>query len=102
MVVAIVDHLIALMRPHLWLLAERYNLPLARKSLALHERMLAAIEARDVITALSQVKLHYAPYPVTTLTSSAGRRTEGGADAESIAEGPSKSRSRGTRTKGSE
>ena len=77
MVVAIVEHLIELMRPHLWLLAERYDLPLARKSFALHERMFAAIQARDVITALSHVKLHYAPYPVTTLTSRAGHREKG-------------------------
>jgi GntR family transcriptional repressor for pyruvate dehydrogenase complex len=71
MVVAIVENLIDLMRPHLWLLAERYHLPLARSSLALHERMLASIQARDLITALAQIKLHYTPYPATTLTTSA-------------------------------
>jgi GntR family transcriptional regulator, transcriptional repressor for pyruvate dehydrogenase complex len=102
MVVAIVENLIELMRPHLWLLAERYDLPLARKSLALHERMLAAIQARDVITALGQVKLHYAPYPVTTLTSSAGHRTEGSVDVGGSDETPSTSRLRGTRVEGSE
>jgi GntR family transcriptional repressor for pyruvate dehydrogenase complex len=96
MVVGIVGNLIDLMRPHMWLLLERYNLPLARKSFALHERMLVAIQARDVITALGQVKLHYAPYPVTTITSSAGLRA--GADAEGIEEG----KSRGTRVEGSE
>jgi DNA-binding FadR family transcriptional regulator len=65
---AIQANLIDLMRPHLWLLIEKYDLALAEKSLALHERMFAAITKRDVIGALAEVKSHYMPYPVLTIT----------------------------------
>lgn len=67
-VIAIQENLLDLMRPHLWLLIERYNLALAQQSLALHERMFAALQARDIIGALAEVKSHYMPYPVLTIT----------------------------------
>jgi GntR family transcriptional repressor for pyruvate dehydrogenase complex len=66
---AIAENLIDLMRPHLWLLIERYSIELAQDSLALHERMFGAVQARDVIAAMAEVRRHYMPYPVLTVTS---------------------------------
>jgi GntR family transcriptional regulator, transcriptional repressor for pyruvate dehydrogenase complex len=66
--IAIQQNLIDLMRPHLWLLIEKYDLGLAEKSLELHELILASVAKRDVVSALAAVKSHYLPYPVLTLT----------------------------------
>ena len=63
------EGLIQAMEPHLWLLIERYSLDLAERSLALHERMLHAVEAKDLIAALAEVKAHYRPYPAMTISS---------------------------------
>ncbi len=80
LVVAIAESLIEQMRPHLWLLKERYTLELARESLALHERLFEAIRARDAIAALAQVKDHYVPYPVLTTTSATRSASTPGSD----------------------
>jgi GntR family transcriptional repressor for pyruvate dehydrogenase complex len=71
MVASCQESLLRAMEPHVWLLLERYSLSLAERSLALHQRMLQAIQARDVIVALAEVKAHYSPYPVTTISSAA-------------------------------
>jgi DNA-binding FadR family transcriptional regulator len=63
LVTAMQESLLELMRPHLWILAQKYDLALARRSLALHERILAAVDARDLLTALAEVKSHYSSYP---------------------------------------
>jgi GntR family transcriptional repressor for pyruvate dehydrogenase complex len=67
-IIGIKENLLDLMRPHLWLLVEKYDLALAQRSLALHERMFAAIQDRDVIRALAEVKSHYQTYPLITGT----------------------------------
>jgi GntR family transcriptional regulator, transcriptional repressor for pyruvate dehydrogenase complex len=51
------------MRAHLWLLHERYTLETVERSLAVHEAMVATLQAGDLISALAATKRHYVEYP---------------------------------------
>jgi GntR family transcriptional repressor for pyruvate dehydrogenase complex len=62
--VGIQRHMMELMRPHVWLLASRYDWDLAKSSLALHERIFEALDGRDLIAALAELRTHYRSYPV--------------------------------------
>lgn len=77
LVAAIQERLVELTRPHAWLVAEKYDLRLAEESLALHERIFAAIRARDVVSALAYVKSHYVSYPILTRSEASPGETEG-------------------------
>lgn len=61
---AMAEELTKRMRDHLWLLLERYTLQIVRKSLAVHEAMIATLQAGDLIAALASTKRHYVEYPV--------------------------------------
>lgn len=78
------EYLTERMRPHLWLMAERYDLPQAEKSLTVHELIFGATKARDLVMALAAVKSHYMPYPgdgmiAATMLSLAGEGIDLGA-----------------------
>jgi DNA-binding FadR family transcriptional regulator len=64
LLVDIHERLVDLMRPHVWLLAEQYDISLAGSSLELHHRILDAFSERDLVTSLALVRSHYSPYPI--------------------------------------
>lgn len=63
---SLAEELITRMRAHLWLIREHYTLETVQRSLAVHESILGAVQAGDLIAALAATKRHYVEYPVLT------------------------------------
>jgi DNA-binding FadR family transcriptional regulator len=66
LVFALAEQLAAKVRDNIWTIEQHYNLDIARHSLGIHERLLQAIERRDLIASLAEVRKHYNDYPVLT------------------------------------
>ncbi len=59
----VVEYLIDLIRPNLWVIEQKYTPSVAARSFAVHKTMVDAIRARDRDAALAAVHDHYHDYP---------------------------------------